>query len=64
VQGDEDVIIPKPATDEMVERIAREKPGAVVKYTVQPGGHGFDGLNTLEDEWVREGVEFVRKYWP
>lgn len=63
VQGTEDVIIPKPATDELVERIAREKPKATVKYTVQPGGHGFDGLNTIQDEWVREGVEFVKGYW-
>lgn len=63
IQGDEDVLIAKAATDELVEIVRREKPGAEVKYTVREGGHGFDAVNTLEDEWVREGVEFIKGYW-
>ncbi|KAL2132422.1 hypothetical protein VTI74DRAFT_3820 [Chaetomium olivicolor] len=67
VQGDKDGIVPREATDEMVERIRRERPKAVVKYTVRPGDHGFDVLNTLQDDWVKEGVDFVKGewlYWP
>ena len=63
VQGKEDFVVPKAATDELVETAGREKPGWVVKYTVREGGHGFDGLNTLEDDWIREGVEFFKGYW-
>ncbi len=63
VQGDEDVLIAKAATDELVEVWKREKPKAEVKYTVRAGAHGFDALNTLEDDWIAEGVEFVKGYW-
>ena len=63
VQGVEDVVVPKAATDELVETAGREKPGWVVKYTVREGGHGFDAMNTLEDDWVKEGVEFFKGYW-
>ena len=63
VQGVEDFVVHKAATDELVERAWREKPGWVVKYTVREGGHGFDGVNTLEDGWVKEGVAFFKGYW-
>ena len=63
IQGDEDELVAKGAADELVERVRAERPGAVVKYTVRPGGHGFDGESTLADGWVKEGVEFVKRYW-
>ncbi|KAK4149180.1 Alpha/Beta hydrolase protein [Chaetomidium leptoderma] len=63
IQGDEDFMVPKAGADEMVERMKKERPTAVVKYTVRPGGHGFDAIDTLEDDWVKEGVDFAKGYW-
>ncbi|KAL2164804.1 hypothetical protein VTH06DRAFT_100 [Thermothelomyces fergusii] len=64
VQGDADDLVPRPATDELVERLRAARPAAEVKYTVMPGGgHGFDALSTLEDDWVREGVAFIKRHW-
>jgi acetyl esterase/lipase len=63
IQGDDDHLVSKAWTDEVVERIRKEKPRATIKYTVQPGDHGFDGLSRLDDDWVKEGVDFVKGYW-
>ncbi|KAK4238540.1 Alpha/Beta hydrolase protein [Achaetomium macrosporum] len=63
IQGTEDTIVHKQWTDEAVARLGKEKPKAVVKYTVKPGPHGFDHHNQLEDDWVKEGVEFIKGYW-
>ncbi|KAK4104452.1 alpha/beta-hydrolase [Parathielavia hyrcaniae] len=63
IQGLEDSIIDTVRVDEMVERIRGERPRAVVKYTKRPGDHGFDMASRLDEEWVGEGVEFVKRYW-
>jgi acetyl esterase/lipase len=63
VQGKEDSYVEVARAEELVERVRRERPRAVVKYTLKPGGHGFDWENTLEDGWVKEGVEFIKEYW-
>jgi hypothetical protein len=26
-------------------------------------GLGFDAANTVEEDWLREGVEFFKGYW-
>jgi acetyl esterase/lipase len=63
LQGHGDSIIDTPRVDEMVERIRSERPRAVVKYTKRPGDHGFDLGSRLDDDWVKEGVEFIKGYW-
>jgi hypothetical protein len=63
IQGSEDEMVRREWTDEVVAGLRRERPKAVVKYTVQPGPHGFDQHNQLEDGWVKEGVEFIKGYW-
>jgi acetyl esterase/lipase len=63
VQGKKDSYVEAARAEDMIERVRRERPRAVVKYTLQPGGHGFDWENTLGDGWVKEGVEFTKGYW-
>ncbi|KAK1836835.1 Alpha/Beta hydrolase protein [Podospora conica] len=63
VQGREDDLVVKEGADEVVERIREAVPGMPVKYTVEEGGHVFDLAVGLDEPWVEEGVEFVRKYW-
>lgn len=53
----------KAATDELVARLKGAWAEGVVRYTVRPGEHGFDGHFGLEEGWVREGVEFVKGFW-
>ncbi|KAH8878593.1 alpha/beta-hydrolase [Thozetella sp. PMI_491] len=63
IQGTEDELVVKPATDAMVARIRKAHPETPLLYSVQPGGHGFDSPHGLSEPYVAEGVEFVRKYW-
>ncbi|KAK4121243.1 alpha/beta-hydrolase [Parathielavia appendiculata] len=63
LQGTEDSIIDTPRVDEMVEKIRSQRPRAVVKYTKRPGDHGFDIGSRLEEDWAKEGVEFIKGYW-
>ncbi|KAL2200801.1 Alpha/Beta hydrolase protein [Corynascus similis CBS 632.67] len=64
VQGGDDTWVATAGADEMVERLRRERPKVNLKYTVVPGGwHGFDQTNKLEDDWVKEGVEFFNRFW-
>ncbi|KAL2153509.1 hypothetical protein VTH82DRAFT_4664 [Thermothelomyces myriococcoides] len=64
VQGDDDNLVPHPGSDEVVAKLRAARPAAEIKYTVVPGGwHGFDALNKLDDDWVKEGVEFIKRHW-
>ncbi|KAK9369863.1 Alpha/Beta hydrolase protein [Lipomyces kononenkoae] len=63
-QGTEDHIMPKEATDEMVEKIKKIRHEVPLLYSVQPGDHGFDKDYKLCDPWLAEAMVFVGKYWP
>ncbi|KAK3318885.1 Alpha/Beta hydrolase protein [Apodospora peruviana] len=65
LQSTEDRVIPKESTDELVQRISKALPDTPLKYSVQTGGdHGFDAPMGLDEPFIAEGIEFVKKYWP
>ncbi|KAI9743408.1 MAG: hypothetical protein M1818_003255 [Claussenomyces sp. TS43310] len=63
MQGTDDHIMPKDAIDELVARIRQARPKVPVLYSVQPGDHSFDSYHGLDKPYIKEGVDFVRKYW-
>ncbi|GAB1319262.1 hypothetical protein MFIFM68171_09472 [Madurella fahalii] len=63
IQGAQDSLVAKEAMDEVVEGLRREVEGVQVKYTICEGDHGFDWLAKLEDDWVAEGVEWMKGFW-
>lgn len=63
IQGSEDHIVVQSRVDELVETVRQARPRATIKYTVKPGDHGFDVPNKLDDDWVKEGVDFIKGYW-
>ena len=38
-------------------------PGGKVRLDVRVGVHGFDGHVTMEEDWLKENVEFITGYW-
>ena len=58
-----EIQVPKYATDELVARIYRSKPEAELLYSIQPGDHGFDMCHNLDEPYIAEGIEMVRKFW-
>jgi len=63
IQGTENSIVAKAATDELVDRLQKAHQSAEVKYTVRPGGHWFDMFHGLSGGWVKEGLSFVKQFW-
>lgn len=47
-----------------VEKLKETLPNVPVLLSLQPGDHGFEVKHSLEDEWVQDGLEFIRKHWP
>ncbi|KAL4884560.1 Alpha/Beta hydrolase protein [Aspergillus karnatakaensis] len=63
MHGREDSAVPVAGTGRFVERVRSVDPGCRMRVVVRPGDHGFDALATLEDGWLREGLEFVSAEW-
>lgn len=52
------------SSQNFVERLREHHPTTPVHFSLVPGNHGFDLEATLEDEWVKKGLEFLAKFWP
>ena len=63
LHGREDSIVPAVGSERFVEALKKKLPTSAVKLDVRPGGHGFDGDATVEEQWLKEDVEFISKYW-
>lgn len=46
-----------------VDRLRKSQPHVPVLLSLQPGDHGFEVMHTSEDEWVQEGLSFIKDYW-
>lgn len=66
LHGKSDSAIPIEGTYRYVEKLETKHPGAKLHLSYRDGDHGFDNSPPamLEEDWVREGVEFVHQYWP
>ena len=63
LHGKEDSIVPAIGSERFVEALKKKLPASAVKLDVRPGGHGFDGDATTEEQWLKEDVDFITKYW-
>lgn len=46
-----------------MDKLKEVLPDVPVLLTLQPGDHGFEVNHSVDDAWVRQGLEFVKKYW-
>lgn len=63
VHGNEDTVMPVAGSIRFVEALQMSLPDSAVKSDVRLGDHGFDGDATMEEEWLKEDVEFITGYW-
>ncbi|KAK0643867.1 Alpha/Beta hydrolase protein [Cercophora newfieldiana] len=63
IQGEDDDLVPKAGADFVVTKIQEGLPKTPVKYTVEPGPHLLDLECGMDVPWVKEGVEFMKKFW-
>ncbi|EPE32223.1 alpha/beta-Hydrolase [Glarea lozoyensis ATCC 20868] len=63
VHGREDDMVLLENTVDFHKRLRELYPDTPALLSIKDGGHGFDVDMTGEEEWIREGCEFVRKFW-
>ena len=63
VHGSEDTAVPVAGSERFVEALKRRLPESAVRLDVRPGDHGFDGDATMKEEWLKEDVDFITRYW-
>lgn len=61
--GKDDSGVPLESSQAFVEKLRRVKPDTQLKYTVEPGEHGFDGKVDVDTAWLKEGLDFVTPLW-
>ncbi|KAL1311779.1 hypothetical protein AAFC00_001863 [Neodothiora populina] len=64
ISGKDDELVPIDGTERFIAKIKEKHPETPFLYTLEPGPHGFDVGNVLSDAWVKQGCEFLDKYWP
>lgn len=63
LHGEDDSAVPVEGTRKFIQLLTVVDPKAEVRLAIQPGDHGFDATATLDDVWLREGLEFVTASW-
>lgn len=66
LHGKGDSAVPIDGTYEYVEQLKAKHPNAKLHLSYEEGDHGFDNEPPakLDDDWVKEGVQFIADYWP
>jgi hypothetical protein len=63
LHGEEDSAVPVDGTRKLVDSLQRFDPGTNIHLAIRPGDHGFDFTATIDEPWLREGLDFVVSPW-
>ncbi|KAF4967991.1 hypothetical protein FSARC_4552 [Fusarium sarcochroum] len=63
LHGEGDSAVPVEGTRKLVEILQRVDPNTRVHVAIQPGDHGFDFKATIQEPWLKEGLDFVSGPW-
>jgi acetyl esterase/lipase len=63
IHGYEDSAVPVEGSKKFVKLAEERCPESQVRLTVRPGEHGFDAGAKLDDEWLKEGLEWLEISW-
>lgn len=66
LHGKDDNVVPIDGTYKFVGHLKEKQPSARLHTSYRPGGHGFDnhGPASLDEDWLKEGVDFIGQFWP
>ncbi|KAK2688391.1 hypothetical protein QWA68_012337 [Fusarium oxysporum] len=63
LHGEEDTAVPVDGTRKLVDYLQRFDPSTQIHLAIRPGDHGFDFTATIDEPWLREGLDFVVGPW-
>ncbi|KAF5647839.1 uncharacterized protein FTJAE_1522 [Fusarium tjaetaba] len=59
LHGEGDTAVPIDGTRKLVDCLQRFDPSTQIHLAVRPGDHGFDFKATIDEHWLREGLNFI-----
>ncbi len=63
VHGREDSVVPVAGSERFLAALKKKLPGSPIRLDERPGDHGFDGDATMEEQWLKEDLEFITPHW-
>ncbi|KAJ4248776.1 hypothetical protein NW762_012614 [Fusarium torreyae] len=63
LHGESDSAVPVEGTRKLVDLLGRVDPKTRLHLAIQPGDHGFDFKATIQEPWLKEGLDFITGPW-
>lgn len=63
MHGKDDSAVPLKGSERFVELVGEKCPESQVRLTIRTGEHGFDAGAKLDEEWLKEGLEWLEGSW-
>lgn len=63
LHGEQDSAVPVGGTHTFVRLLKEADPTVQVHVAIRPGDHGFDAMATLDEPWLKEGLDFIADAW-
>ncbi|KAM0552674.1 hypothetical protein ACHAPJ_007771 [Fusarium lateritium] len=63
LHGEGDSAVPVEGTRKLVDILRRVDPKTRLHLAIQPGDHGFDFKATIQEPWLKEGLDFITGPW-
>lgn len=63
LHGQQDSAVPVSGTEKFVTLLKENDPTAQLHVAIRPGDHGFDAFATIEEPWLKKGLDFIANAW-
>lgn len=63
LHGQQDSAVPVGGTEEFGRLLRQADPPVQLHVAIRPGDHGFDATATIEEDWLKQGLDFIAIAW-
>lgn len=63
LHGQEDSAVPVSGTQTFVRLLKEADRTVQLHVAIRPGDHGFDATATLDEPWLKQGLDFIASAW-
>lgn len=63
LHGQQDSAVPVSGTEKFVTLLKEVDPTVQLHVAIRPGDHGFDAFATIEEPWLKKGLDFIENAW-
>ncbi|KAF5541681.1 beta-lactamase [Fusarium phyllophilum] len=63
LHGEGDTAVPVDGTRKLVDCLQQFDPSTQIHLAIRPGDHGFDFKATIDEPWLKEGLDFIVSPW-